>query len=328
MRRTRTATTVAAALLLTGLTGIAGQERAAAADPIDIDGGSVKSHVDALGKAASDNGGNRAAGTPGYTASSDYVQGQLENAGYTVEKQEFTLRDGTRTWNLIVEIEGQDPSKVSMFGAHLDGVEAGPGLNDNGSGSAVLLANAVAYKKAGTQPATTVRFAFWGAEELGLIGSAHYVDNLPEADRSKITGYVNYDMMAAKNAGYFHYGTGSTADDLVAAYKEEGVETEPTDIDGRSDHASFEQYGIPTAGIFSGMDDAMSQEQASKWGGTAGQPFDACYHQSCDDETNISETALDRGADVMSRLVTKYGFSSTGAATKTSGTVGGLAPAA
>ena len=68
-----------------------------------------------------------------------------------------------------------------MLGGHLDSVLGGPGLNDNGSGVATLLALAESVA-AGEQPQATVRFGFWGAEEFGDIGSGEYVASLSEAE--------------------------------------------------------------------------------------------------------------------------------------------------
>ena len=77
------------------------------------------------------------------------------------------------------------------------------------------------------------------------------------------------------------------------------VPTENVDVQGRSDHASFKAAGIPTGGTATlSLAETMSAAQAAKWGGTAGQPFDSCYHQSCDGRTNVNGTALDVHTDV------------------------------
>ncbi len=71
--------------------------------------------------------------------------------------------------NVIAELPGKNMNNVVMAGAHLDSVPEGPGINDNGSGSAALLETALMMAK--LKPQNTLRFAWWGAEELGLVGS-------------------------------------------------------------------------------------------------------------------------------------------------------------
>ena len=91
----------------------------------------------------------------------------------------------TRTdFNVIAELEGKNDDNVVMAGAHLDSVIEGPGINDNGSGSAALLETALMMAK--VKPENTVRFAWWAGEEQGLVGSADYVAGLSQAERDRI----------------------------------------------------------------------------------------------------------------------------------------------
>jgi aminopeptidase S len=187
--------------------------------------------------------------------------------------------------------------RPGLAGSHLDSVSAGPGINDNGSGSAGVLETALAYAAGGQTPRNRLRFGFWGAEELGLVGSRYYVNNLSSTERDKIELYLNFDMIASPNRGYFVYddnpvGNGAR-DDLVAYFTQSGVQTEFIDVQGRSDHAAFRSLGIPTAGTFSGAEETKTSAQAAKWGGTAGQAFDRCYHRSCDTISNLDLTSLD-----------------------------------
>jgi Peptidase family M28/PA domain len=76
--------------------------------------------------------------------------------------------------NVIAELLGTNTGNVVMAGAHLDSVTAGPGINDNGSGSAAILETALMIAK--MKPPNTIRFGWWGAEEEGLVGSTAYVD--------------------------------------------------------------------------------------------------------------------------------------------------------
>lgn len=275
----------------------------------DISVEATQAHLSAFQGIADSNGGNRSTGTAGYTASVDYVKGKLEAAGLTTTVQEFETSSGT-SYNVIAETTGGDASNVVMFGSHLDSVHDGPGINDNGTGSAGVLETALAYAASGEQPTNKVRFAFWGAEEQGLLGSTHYVESLPDADRQAIKSYQNFDMIASPNPGYLVYddnaaGTG-VRDDLTAHYDEAGIPWEYTDPQGRSDHAAFIDYNIPTGGIFTGAEETKSQAQADKWGGTAGEAFDPCYHASCDGLDNIDVDALDKNTDTIGAMVWSY----------------------
>ncbi|MER6602475.1 M28 family metallopeptidase [Streptomyces parvus] len=278
-------------------------EAAAAAAP-DISLANVKAHLSELSTIAANNGGNRAHGRPGYKASVDYVKAKLDAAGYTTTLQQFTS-NGATGYNLIADWPGGDPNKVLMAGAHLDSVSSGAGINDNGSGSAAVLETALAVSRAGHQPDKHLRFAWWGAEELGLVGSRYYVNNLPSAERSKLSGYLNFDMIGSPNAGYFVYDDDPVIEKTFKDYFA-GLNV-PTEIevegDGRSDHAPFKNVGIPVGGLFTGAGNTKSAAQAQKWGGTAGQAFDRCYHSSCDNLSNVNDTALDRNSDAAAHAI-------------------------
>ncbi|MET8864382.1 M28 family peptidase [Nonomuraea sp. NPDC004580] len=293
----------------------AGPARAAA--PPDISLTNVKAHLSQLQSIATANGGNRAHGRPGYLASANYVRSQLDAAGYTTTLQSFTY-NGATGYNVIADWPGGDPNDVLMVGAHLDSVTAGPGINDNGSGSAAVLETALEVSRQALQPAKHLRFAWWGAEELGLRGSRFYVNNLPAAERARIKGYLNFDMVGSSNAGYFVYdgdnsdGTGAGPGPAGSAALERtlqdyftsiGVQTRGTDFDGRSDYGPFIAAGIPAGGTFTGAEGIKSSAQAALWGGTAGQAFDVCYHRSCDTTANINDTALNRNADAIAHAV-------------------------
>ncbi|RAE81994.1 hydrolase, partial [Burkholderia multivorans] len=93
--------------------------------------------------------------------------GEARPTDFTLETEYKTVT----TWNVIAETKAGDKDNVQMFGAHLNGVPEGPAANDNGSGSAALLASAEALAKQPTEVDNAVRFAWWGAEEVGLVGS-------------------------------------------------------------------------------------------------------------------------------------------------------------
>ncbi|WMX45601.1 M28 family metallopeptidase [Streptomyces roseicoloratus] len=290
----------------------------AAATPPDISVTNVKQHLSDLQTIATNNGGNRAHGRAGYKASIDFVKAKLDAAGYTTTVQQFSY-NGTTGYNLIADWPGGDPNQVIMSGSHLDSVTSGPGINDNGSGSAAVLETALAVSRAQFQPTKHLRFGWWGAEELGLVGSKYYVNNLPSTERSKIKGYLNFDMIGSPNPGYFVYDDDPTIEQTFKNYFAGlGVPTEiETEGDGRSDHASFKNVGIPVGGLFTGASRTKSSAQVQKWGGTT-TSFDRCYHSSCDTTSNINDTALDRNSDAIAYAVWNL---SAGTTTPPDGTV-------
>jgi len=204
--------------------------------------------------------------------------------------------------NLIAEVEGRNPDAVIVVGGHLDSVPSGPGINDNGSGTAFILEMAAAVAQRELPPRNTIRFALWGSEELGLLGSTAYVDDLPESELDRIVAKLNFDMMASPNGlpmiydgdgdGFGIPGPAGSADIeevFTAWFDREGLDAEATAFDGRSDYAAFIGEGIPAGGLFSGADASKTSAEASRYGGTAGLPHDPCYHQSCDDIGNLDE---------------------------------------
>jgi Zn-dependent M28 family amino/carboxypeptidase len=224
--------------------------------------------------------------------------------------------------NVIAETRTGRKDNVVMAGAHLDAVYAG--INDNGSGSAALLD--VALKLGGSPNVSNrVRFAWWGAEELGLIGSTEYVKSLTFEQQLDIALYLNFDMVASPNAGYFVYdgdnsdGVGAGAGPYGSKQIEKtftdffanrlAVPTEGTDFSGRSDYGEFIAVGIPAGGLFTGAEGIKTAAQAAKWGGTAGIAYDPCYHQQCDDLGNLDRVALDRNLDAMAWAVGVYAYS-------------------
>ncbi|WP_406400287.1 M28 family metallopeptidase [Streptomyces sp. NBC_00879] len=301
-------TAAAAALALAGLLASAAPAATAAPAPVlaapDIPLANVKAHLTQLQSIATANGGNRAHGRSGYKASIDYVKAKLDAAGFTTSLQQFTS-SGATGYNLIADWPGGDPNQVLMAGSHLDSVTSGPGINDNGSGSAAVLETALAVSRAQFTPQKHLRFGWWGAEELGLVGSRYYVNNLPAAERSKISGYLNFDMIGSPNPGYFVYDDDPAIEKTFKDYFAGlSIPTEiETEGDGRSDHAPFKNAGVPVGGLFTGADYTKTAAQAQKWGGTAGQAFDRCYHSSCDTSANINDTALDRNSDAIAHAI-------------------------
>ncbi|GAA1313711.1 aminopeptidase [Planotetraspora silvatica] len=243
-------------------------------------------------------------------------------AGTVVRIKTDTTSEIRTTQNVIADSKWGDPNKVVQLGAHLDSVLAGPGINDNGSGSAAILEVAETLGKIPTR--NKLRFSFWSAEELGLLGSDHYVASLSPADAAKIKLYLNFDMVASPNYALKIYdgddsdATGSPAgpagSDEIEKLFEKYFNTlrqghVGTDFDGRSDYGPFIAVGIPSGGLFTGAEGIKTPEEQALFGGTAGAAYDACYHQACDTIANINDKALalNTGAIVTAAVV--YAFS-------------------
>ena len=82
--------------------------------------------------------------------------------------------------------------------------------------------------------------------------------------------------------------------------------TEPTAFDGRSDYGPFIAVGTPAGGLFSGAEGIKTAEQAATYGGTAGVAYDPCYHQACDDISNLSPQSLDELGDAAAHAVLTF----------------------
>jgi subtilisin-like proprotein convertase family protein len=266
----------------------------------DISLSNIQAHLSQFQTIANNNGGNRRSNTAGYTASVNYVYDKLVAAGYTVVKQPCTsgCTSGAGP-NVIADWPGGSATETIMMGAHLDGVAAGPGINDNASGSSMLLEVALTLAALNPTMAKHVRFGWWTDEEQGLNGSEFYANSLSSTERTKIKSYLNFDMVASTNGGYFINRITSATGQVVKAYYDSiGVQTEENvEGAGRSDDASFNAVGIQTSGIAAGASANKTSAQVTKWGGTTGD-FDPCYHASCDTyPSNINTTVLNRAAD-------------------------------
>ena len=221
------------------------------------------------------------------------------------------------TKNVIAETRHGRVDNVVMVGAHLDSVSEGPGIQDNGSGSAAILEVAIQMRK--VKPRNKVRFAWWGAEESGLLGSNFYVSSLSEEDLNDVTLYLNFDMIGSPNFARFIYDGDGSAFGLVGPPGSDVIETffedyyvnsdlasEPTAFSGRSDYQAFINSGIPAGGLFTGADGIKTVDQVLLYGGTAGDQYDPCYHLACDTFDNVSLEVLDQNADAVAASVLNY----------------------
>ena len=227
------------------------------------------------------------------------------------------------SFNVIAETVAGNDANVVMLGAHLDSVTEGPGINDNASGSAALLEIALQLKD--TQVTNKVRFGWFSAEELGLIGSTKYVEALSPAHKARISLYVNADMVASPNYMLGVYdGDGSRFGQkgpegsaliesmLHGFFAGQGLKSVETELSGRSDYAAFSAAGVAVGGVFTGAEGKKSEEEAELFGGKAGEAYDSCYHQACDNISNLSLDALEFNTHALAFMAVGLGQSTKG----------------
>jgi Zn-dependent M28 family amino/carboxypeptidase len=224
----------------------------------------------------------------------------------------------TETFNVLADTKGQKQNTV-VVGAHLDSVGEGPGINDNGSGTAAILETAIQMAESGDKPRNRVRFAFWGAEEDGLLGSTHYVAQLSEDEIKQHMLNLNFDMVGSPNGGRFVYDGDGDAFNMKGPegsaeiehlfedyFSSKDLASAPTAFSGRSDYAAFINAGIPAGGLFTGAEGIMTEEEAKLFDGEAGKAYDPNYHQAGDDIDNINEDILDEMADAIAHATLTY----------------------
>ncbi len=247
-------------------------------------------------------------GIPALFAHYDLGEQWAAIEGLTMSMHVDVVRGMKDTWNLTAETRHGNDDNLIVVGSHLDSVFEGAGVNDNGSGSASILEMAIQMRNAYTK--NKVRFAWWGAEESGLIGSTHYVDSLTEEELAKIKLYLNFDMIGSTNYGNFIYdGDGSdfglegpagskAIEKLFEQYfVKRGEQSEGSEISFRSDYARFFEKDVAFGGLFTGAEGVKTEEQVAKFGGIAGESYDPCYHDVCDGINNISWRAIEVNAD-------------------------------
>ncbi|GAW14405.1 hypothetical protein ANO14919_038070 [Xylariales sp. No.14919] len=202
-----------------------------------------------------------------------------------------------KTWNIIAETKQGDPNNVIMLGAHLDSVQAGPGVNDDGSGTSLLMEIMTELRYYEGYP-NKVRFAWWGAEESGLVGSLYYTSNLTPEEADKIRFYFNFDMVGSPYPDYQVYigdneGDEVGASKLVQWLKAAGKDAYYANFGTSSDYVGFLELGIPSSGIFTG----------------ASITTDPCYHIACDTLSNVNLDALTVNAKAAANAVAEFALS-------------------
>ena len=293
----------------------------------------LRIHAEALQEIADNNFGTRASGTSGYDESADYVAQVMRDAGYDVVMQEVES-NGEFAFNVIAEHPKGNPNNVITLGAHLDSVLAGPGINDNGSGSAALLELALMTRK--LKPENRVRYAWWAFEEVGLVGSEAYLNSLTGPELDRIVLHIGPDMMGSPNAirwiEIFDADNPGTTDQVLiddrnalsGLFTEKFIEIvgfEPSTAAeqpflpdfvgcGFTDYCNFLAVGIPAMdAIFTGTRfEQPSVTEAERFGVFAGEPSDPCYHRACDTIDNIDFTVLEENTDVTAAVLLQLMF--------------------
>ncbi len=249
-------------------------------------------------------------------------------AGLKMRLKTDTISQNRLTNNVIAETTTGRTDRVVVVGAHLDSVAEGPGINDNGSGSAAILEIALQMAELGIQPRNQVRFIWFSAEESGLLGSEYYVSQLTNNQIKRTSVMLNFDMIGSPNFVRFVYDGDGSGTGTVGPNGSDVVEdvfldyfgatpTEPTAFDGRSDYGPFIAVGIPAGGLFTGAEGEKTQAQVDVYGGLLGAQYDPCYHEACDtfDGTGsgggatppgLGLTALDQMSDAAAHAVLTF----------------------
>jgi Zn-dependent M28 family amino/carboxypeptidase len=275
---------------------------------------------------------NGTLGSPGVTipaVGTSFAVGQeLYSAGSSVVAHVFTstISETRTTSNVLAETPGGRSDKVVVAGAHLDSVTAGPGVTDNGSGVATMLEAALnlnssvnMFKTGGNGLKNKVVFAFWGAEELNLLGSGYYVSQLTPAQRAAITININVDMLSSSNGVYFvqdgdgahtvppgpvRPGRSAELEHVLTSYLEsQGLPWVARPYDGRSDYMSFVNAGIGAGGLTTGSDQVKTPEQAALFGGIAGLTMHPTYHTAADRLDQVNMKSLDDMSDATAHAI-------------------------
>lgn len=276
--------------------------------------------------------------TPGFAADTQLVSIPVLGVSYTIGKTlasyaspvTATITTNTSiivstTQNLYCRTAG-DPKNTIVIGAHLDGVPAGPGINDNGSGSATLLEIVLQFYRLKFKPSNMIQFSWWGAEEIGLLGSYAFVNSSQQPGAQipikDIKMAVNFDMLGSPNgvpmlhsikaAGNPVFPNSSLAgsEAITATFKNafDHTSTDPVldPMYGGSDYYPFIMVGIPAGGLATGAGSLKTPAERTKYGGLANAAYDPCYHQSCDTVENINQALLGTMSQSAARSIATF----------------------
>jgi hypothetical protein len=202
--------------------------------------------------------GIRPAGTDAERQAAAFLAEEFRAMGYTVQAPEFRFssRSGSGvSQNVVASDPNEDPNlPLVIIGGHYDSVPMGPGANDNASGTGVTVEVARDLMQHPV-PGVAVRFIAFGAEEVGLLGSAEYVRTLSAADRQRTRVMMSLDMLAVGDQPAFG-GSDPYLSEALARAASQGYR--PAELSNylrrMSDHASFLDVGIPAI-MFHWVDD-------------------------------------------------------------------------
>ena len=176
------------------------------------------------------------------------------------------------------------------------------------------------------KPQNTLRFAWWGAEELGLIGSTAYVDGLSQAERDRIAMYMNYDMVGSPNYIFMVYDAdestlrgagrrrpggldGDRGSVRVVLHARSASRTTTRSSPAGATTRRSSRPAFRPAACSPAPRSIKTAEQQAIWGGTAGAQFDPCYHLACDTFANNNDHALEVNSDLIAYAQLTFAFS-------------------
>jgi hypothetical protein len=232
-------------------------------------------------------------------------------------------------YDILAETPTGDPTRVLQVGAHIDGVAAGPGINDDGSGTAMNLTIAHQILKLGTPLKYKIRFGWFSGEEQGLFGSQYAVRQLNSTQTAQTLAMLDYDMIASTNWIPFMYipnpsettlptiqrNSEATLSQVHIDYLTNRLNVKKVDypFDQRSDYAEWRARQVPATGFYTGAEGIKTAAQVADnaastagIGGQAGIQADPCYHEWCDTVFNLSQYGLDEFSDVLAHAIQTF----------------------
>ena len=201
--------------------------------------------------------------------------------------------------NLFATWPGTGDARVVMMGAHLDAIS--PGANDNGSGVATVLA--LAERLAANGKAEGLQVAIWDAEEPGALGSISFADSRTPEQWSRISSYVNFDMVASPNGVLGLFGNGAALNSFEEAGKRLGIAYELIELVGMTDSEPIRIVGgVAVVGVHTGSVQEITADQARRFGSIEGEAADRCYHMYCDTLATVNTPAVRQRWGQIARL--------------------------
>lgn len=261
--------------------------------------------------------GERVAGTAGEEEARDYIYQVFEGLGYETEVQpfSFTNRGSTVESANVVAVKPGRLNYQIIIGAHYDTVRGVEGVDDNASGVGVMLEVAERIKDIETP--YTVRFIAFGAEEVGLVGSNHYVSEMSESDIHHTKAMINLDSLVAGDYMYVYGGSGEAGwvRELALNISEDlgiGLQTNPGlnpnypegTTGNWSDHAAFNRAGIPY-----GYLESTNWEIGDLDGYTQTEKHGAIWHDPDKDNLEFIQSAFPERMDRLraySHILTEW----------------------